>query len=108
MDDIFKVSVEGKLLLQRHVEVYCWQQTTESRTERRGKQSRTVTDYTYTSVWLESSKFPSSDNFKDQKYNLNKAPRFESETFYPKSDLTVGESIKLSTAEIEDWYVANN
>ena len=56
-DKYFNVTTHEYPMLQRYVEVYCWKENITTRTERRGKQSRTVTDYTYTTTWLSTSEF---------------------------------------------------
>ena len=86
-------------MLKRYVEVYCWKENISTRTERRGKQSRTVTDYTYTTTWLPTSEFRCSSTFKDKKYN-NVAPNIHSELFRTKSDLVVGDCFKLCADEL--------
>ena len=42
-----------------------------------------VTDYTYTSCWVDSDSFISSANFLNKKYDMNIAPNFKSECFQP-------------------------
>ena len=63
------------------MEVYCWSEDISTRTERRGNQSRTVTDYKYTSCWVDSGNFIDSAGFRDEKYNMNVAPNFNTECF---------------------------
>ena len=75
-DPIFSVAATGHLALQRKVEVYCWSENISTRTETRGNQSRTVTDYKYTSVWVDAKDFIDSSGFRDKKYNMNVAPNY--------------------------------
>lgn len=80
-DPAFRITAAEHLALFRKVEVYCWREDISHRRETRGKQSRTVTDYKYTSCWVDSPNFIPSAGFRDKKYDMNVAPSFNSECF---------------------------
>jgi hypothetical protein len=65
----------GHPVLYRKVEVYSYRQTTSQRVEKKGNMQRTITDYNYTSVWLDSKNFIDSSDFKDPKFRVNKRPQ---------------------------------
>lgn len=82
--------------------MYQWREDIKQRKEVQRNRSRTVTDYKYTSCWVDSLEYTDSKNFKDQKYNMNKAPRFKSEVIMTgKSDevlITAEENGNLQSA----------
>ena len=76
-------------MIRRRVEVYCYREDVSKRIERDGDQSRRVTDYKYTSVWLDAKNQIDSTAFKDQNYNLNKKVFFQTESFKTSEDILV-------------------
>ena len=76
VDEEFGVMASTYAMLRRRVEVYCYKEEVSKRIEREGDKSRTVTDYKYSSVWLDAKDEISSEDFKDKNYNLNKKAPF--------------------------------
>lgn len=102
IDNEFGVIASQHPYLYREVEVYCWRQKTTTRTEHRGKQRRTITDYNYKACWRKAVFFPDSTNFKDKKYDLNIAPNVEPETFFSQEDALIGGVFKVSPQDVKN------
>ena len=102
MDEEFGVKVTGYACLKRKVEVYCYRQETSQREERKGNAKRTVTDYKYTSCWVEAHEMPQSECFRDQKFNINKKAPFKNESFFPSVNATVNGVIKVWPSNFEE------
>lgn len=98
-DEFFGVQVVDKVLLRRQVEVYCYREDISKREERRGNQKRTITDYNYTTCWMEARGMPNSQNFKDKKYNLNKPSSVDSQSFFINKNASIGNVIKVRPNE---------
>ena len=89
VDQEFGVMASKYAMLSRRVEIYCYKEEVSKRIEREGEKTRTVTDYKYTSVWVDAKDEISSEAFKDQNYNLNKKAPFRDMTFRTSEDILV-------------------
>ena len=96
LDPVFNVRAPNHPFIRRRVETYCFTQSVNTRIERKGQASRTVTDYKYTSVWVDAASWVSSENFKDQKYNQNKRPNFNAEEFCMGQAALFGPVIRIN------------
>ena len=60
-DDKFNMIAKGQPMIQRKVQVYCWEESQMPVAERKGDSVHTKMRCTYTKAW--KSKVPDSDDF---------------------------------------------
>ncbi len=110
-DNVFNVTVDNALVLERNVEVYQWKEKKKTKTKKKaGGKKEKVTTYTYEKEWV--SQPINSQDFKDEKYrgaNMNSTLPYEDATEKAKSAklgaYKLSENIVGSLGEYEDVTV---
>ena len=88
VDSLFGLTATGQALLERHVEMYQWQESSHSETEKQfGGGQRAVTTYTYDKVWSETP--ISSNPFHHPHGHINPTMPFRT-TVFDAPNLRIG------------------